>query len=497
VRAVQKAGYTESPLEDGTLDPFTVKRIPMSSLTARAVEGLEGVSSRDAQKAKNLFALGVLSWLYDRPTDVTEKWIGAKFKGPVREANLAAFRAGWSFGETSELIDVQVKVGRNVDIEPGTYRNINGTEAAALGLIAASVKSGLPLVFGAYPITPASDLLHALARRQDLGVRTIQAEDEIAAASMALGAAFGGALGVTCTSGPGLDLKTETIGLAVMLELPMLIIDVQRAGPSTGMPTKTEQSDLLQALYGRHGESPLPVLASSSPGQSFEMVYEAVRIAITYRTPVILLSDLFVANSSEPWRIPSAASLPPIDPRFRTTPASEDTFLPYARDDRLARPWAIPGTPGLAHRIGGLEKADGTGAISYDGLNHQRMTDLRAAKVAGIEVPDVEVHGEADADLLVLGWGSSYGTIRAGARRVRERGGRVATAHLHHLNPMPANLGEVLRSYERVLVPEMNSGQHAHELRAMYLVDVESYAKVQGQPLLPSEMEDQIWQRLS
>ncbi len=281
----------------------------MSSLTTRAVEDLDGVSSRDAQKAKNLFALGVLSWLYDRPTDVTEKWIGAKFKGPVGAANLAAFRAGWSFGETSEMIDVQVKVGRNVDIEPGTYRNVNGTEATALGLVAASIKSGLPLVFGAYPITPASDLLHALSRRQDLGVRTIQAEDEIAAASMALGAAFGGALGVTCTSGPGLDLKTETIGLAVMLELPMVIIDVQRAGPSTGMPTKTEQSDLLQALYGRHGESPLPVLASSSPGQCFEMVYEAVRIAVTYRTPVILLSDLFVANSSEPWQIPSAASL--------------------------------------------------------------------------------------------------------------------------------------------------------------------------------------------
>ena len=310
VRAVQKAGYTENPLEDGTLDGFTIKRIPMSSLTTRAVEDLEGVSSRDAQKAKNLFALGVLSWLYDRPIDVTEKWIAGKFSGPVGAANLAAFRAGWSFGETSELIDVQVKVGRNVDITPGTYRNINGTEATALGLVAASIKSGLPLVFGAYPITPASDLLHSLSRRQDLGVRTMQAEDEIAAASMALGAAFGGALGVTCTSGPGLDLKTETIGLAVMLELPMLIIDVQRSGPSTGMPTKTEQSDLLQALYGRHGESPLPVIASSSPGQCFDAVYEAVRIAVSYRTPVILLSDLFVANSSEPWEIPSAGSTP-------------------------------------------------------------------------------------------------------------------------------------------------------------------------------------------
>ncbi len=494
VRAVQKAGYEVNPLEDGTLDGFTVKRIPMSSLTVRAVEDLEGVTSRDAQKAKNLFALGVLSWLYDRPTEVTEKWIRAKFSGHVMSANLAAFRAGWSFGETSELIDVQVTVNPNTEIAPGTYRNVNGTDATALGLVAASIKSGLPLVFGAYPITPASELLHSLSRRQDMGVRTIQAEDEIAAASIALGAAFGGALGVTCTSGPGLDLKTETIGLAVTLELPMVIIDVQRAGPSTGMPTKTEQSDLLQALYGRHGESPLPVLAASSPGQCFEAVYEAVRIAVTYRTPVILLSDLFVANSSEPWKIPSAADLPPIDPRFRTTPS--ESFLPYARDDNLARPWAVPGTPGLAHRIGGLEKQDGSGNISYDGPNHARMTELRAAKIDGIEVPDLEVHGDADADLLVLGWGSSYGTIRAGARRVREGGGRVATAHLRHLRPLPANTGALLRKYEKVLVPEMNSGQLAHELRARYLVNVESYGKVQGQPLMPSEMENQIWQRL-
>ncbi len=495
VRAVQKAGYEVNPLEDGTLDGFTVKRVPMSSLTVRAVEDLEGVTSRDAQKAKNLFALGVLSWLYDRPTEVTEKWIRAKFSGHVMAANLAAFRAGWSFGETSELIDVQVTVNPNTEVDPGTYRNVNGTDATALGLVAASIKSGLPLVFGAYPITPASDLLHSLSRRQDMGVRTIQAEDEIAAASIALGASFGGALGVTCTSGPGLDLKTETIGLAVTLELPMIIIDVQRAGPSTGMPTKTEQSDLLQALYGRHGESPLPVLAPSSPGQCFEAVYEAVRIAVTYRTPVILLSDLFIANSSEPWKIPAAGSLPVIEPRFRTTPS--ESFLPYARDDNLARPWAIPGTPGLAHRIGGLEKQDGSGNISYDGPNHARMTELRAAKIDGIEVPDLEVHGDADADLLVLGWGSSYGTIRAGARRVREGGGRVATAHLRHLRPMPANTGALLRKYEKVLVPEMNSGQLAHELRARYLVNVESYGKVQGQPLMPSEMENQIWQRLS
>jgi 2-oxoglutarate ferredoxin oxidoreductase subunit alpha len=496
VRAVQKAGYEVSPLEDGTLDQFTVRRVPMSSLTQRAVEGVAGASSRDAQKAKNLFALGVLSWLYDRPIQVTERWIRAKFGDtPTAEANLAAFRAGWSFGETSELIDVQVKVNPSSDAPSGTYRNLNGTEATALGLIAASVKSRLPLVFGAYPITPASELLHALSRHQAMGVRTIQAEDEIAAASIALGAAFGGALGVTCTSGPGMDLKTETIGLAVTLELPMVIIDVQRAGPSTGMPTKTEQSDLLQALHGRHGESPLPVLAASSPGQCFDAVYEAVRTAITYRTPVILLSDLFLANSSEPWRIPAAVDLDPIDPCFRTKGGNGTPFLPYARDDRLARPWAVPGTPGLQHRIGGLEKADGSGNISYDGANHQRMTDLRAGKVAGIEVPDLDVDG--DGDLLVLGWGSSYGSIGAGARRVREAGGRVATAHLRHLNPLPANLGDVLRSFERVLVPEMNSGQLAHELRAQFLVDVESYTKVRGQPLLPSEMEQAILERLS
>jgi 2-oxoglutarate/2-oxoacid ferredoxin oxidoreductase subunit alpha len=496
VRALQKAGYATSPLEDGTLDPFVVKRIPMSSLTQRAVAEVEGVTSRDAQKAKNLFALGVLSWLYDRPIDVIERWVRAKFgDSSMAAANLAAFHAGWSFGETSELIDVQVTVKANTDVAPGTYRNLNGTEATALGLIAASIKSGLPLVFGAYPITPASDLLHTLSRHGALGVRTVQAEDEIAAASIALGAAFGGCLGVTCTSGPGLDLKTETIGLAVTLELPMLIIDVQRAGPSTGMPTKTEQSDLLQALHGRHGESPLPVVAAQSPGQCFDAVYEAVRIAVAYRTPVILLSDLFLANSSEPWRVQSAADLPAIDPRIRTAAPDGAPFLPYVRDDNLARPWAIPGTPGLQHRIGGLEKHDGSGAISYDGANHQRMTELRAAKVAGIEVPDVEVRDDVDADLLVLGWGSSYGTIRAGARRVRERGGRVATAHLRHLNPLPGNLGEVLRSYARVLVPEMNTGQLAHELRARYLVDVETYAKVQGQPLLPSEMEREIWQR--
>ena len=356
-RNLQKAGYDANPLEDGSLEGFHLIRIPMTSLTARATEAMERVSTRDAGRAKNLFALGVVSWLYDRPTEPTERWIRGKFgdkPGPL-EANLAAFRAGWNFGETSELVDVQYRVDPATDVPAGTYRNVNGTTATALGLIAASVRSGLPLVLASYPITPASELLHELARHQDMGVRTIQAEDEIAAAGMALGAAFGGALGVTATSGPGLDLKTETIGLAVALELPLVVIDVQRAGPSTGMPTKTEQSDLLAAIHGRHGESPLPVIAASTPGQCFEAAYEAARIAVTYRTPVILLSDLFLANSSEPWRIPDADALPPIDPAFAQP---GEPFSPYARDEKGARPWAIPGTPGLEHRIGGLEKED-------------------------------------------------------------------------------------------------------------------------------------------
>jgi 2-oxoglutarate ferredoxin oxidoreductase subunit alpha len=498
VRNLEKAGYQTNPLEDGSLQAFTVKRIPMTTLTMRAVEAMEGVGSRDAQRAKNLFALGLLSWLYDRPTEVTEGWIEKKFatKPAAMEANIAAFRAGWSFGETSELIDVQYHVAPAQDVPPGTYRNINGTTATALGLVAASMKSGLPLVLASYPITPASELLHELSRHQKLGVRTIQAEDEIAAANMALGAAFGGALGVTGTSGPGMDLKAETIGLAVMLELPMVIVDVQRAGPSTGMPTKTEQSDLLLALYGRHGESPLPVVAASTPGQCFQAAYEAVRIAVRYRTPVILLEDLFIANSTEPWSIPRAADLQPIDPGFMTTPPEDGPFLPYSRNDDGARPWAIPGTPGLQHRIGGLEKQNGTGNISYEPANHATMTALRSDKVAGVDVPPLEVDADAEATVLVIGWGSSYGTIRAAARRVREAGHPVACAHFHHLNPLPANTGEVLRSFDRVLLPEMNTGQLAKVLRAEYLVDVESYCKVEGQPLFAAELEKEILDRL-
>src|SRR5579859_4546649 len=498
-RNLEKAGYGANPLEDGSLADFRVHRIPMTSLTQRAVEGVEDASTRDASRAKNLFALGVLSWLYGRPTDVTERWIDQKFarNPPVLKANMAAFHAGHAFGETTELLDVQYRVPPSADAPPGIYRNVNGTTALALGLVAASVRSRLPLVLASYPITPASELLHELSRHAGFGVRTIQAEDEIAAAGMALGAAFGGRLGVTATSGPGLDLKAETIGLAVALELPMIVVDVQRAGPSTGMPTKTEQSDLLAALYGRHGESPLPVLAPTTPAGCFDTAFEAVQIAIRYRTPVILLSDSFLSSSSEPWRLPAVADLVEIDPDFAAAPPEGEPFMPYARDDRLARPWAIPGTAGLQHRIGGLEKADQTGNISYDGANHALMTDLRSRKIAGIaaEIPPLEVDADPGAKLLVLGWGSSQGAIRAGARRARLEGCHVATAQLSHLNPLPANIDEVLRSFDRVVVPEMNTGQLAQILRARTLLDIESYSKVRGQPLQASEIEQLIVER--
>ncbi len=493
-RNLLKAGYESNPLEDDTLSAFQVTRVPMTMLCQRAAEAIDGATSRDAQKARNLFALGLVCWMYDRPIDGTERWLNEKFAGTpvVRDVNLAALRAGYNFGDTNELVGPRVQVAPAEDVPPGVYRNVNGTQALALGLVAASIRSGLNLTFAAYPITPASELLHDLARRADLGVRTVQAEDEIAAAGIALGASYGGGLGVTATSGPGMDLKAETIGLAVMLELPLVVVDAQRAGPSTGMPTKTEQSDLLMALYGRHGEAPLPVVAAATPGHCFDAAFEAARIAIRYRTPVILLSDSFLANSSEPWRVPAAADLPRIDPRFASSPDPDTPFLPYARDEHGARPWALPGTPGAQHQIGGLEKADGVGTISYDPANHARMTELRAAKVAGVAVPDVVVDGDDDAELLVIGWGSTAGAIRAGVRRVRERGRNVARAHLHHLNPLPANLGEVLRRYPRVLMPELNTGQLARVLRAEHLVDVRTYSKVEGRPFQAAELEAAI-----
>ena len=491
-RNLEKVGYAGHPLEDGSLAEYRIHRIPMTSLTTKAIEGIEEASTRDAGRAKNLFALGVLSWLYGRPADVTEKWLKRRFaeRPAALKANLAAFNAGWSFGETTELLEVQYRVAPATDVPPGTYRNVNGTQALSMGLIAASVKSGLPLVVASYPITPASEILHELSKHTQLGISTVQAEDEIAAAGMALGAAFGGRLGVTATSGPGMDLKAETIGLAVTLELPLIIIDVQRAGPSTGMPTKTEQSDLLMALHGRHGESPIPVIAPSTPADCFKAAFEAVSVAVRYRTPVILLSDGFLATSSEPWLIPDVAALGDIDPAFAVAADGGDPFRPYARDAKLARPWAVPGTPGLQHRIGGIEKADGTGDISYAPANHQKMTDLRAAKIAGIaeELAPLSVDADPDAKLLVLGWGSTQGAIRAGVRLARDAGLSVASAHLRHLNPWPPNLGHVLRSFDRVLVPEMNSGQLSMLLRAAFLVDIESYTKVQGLPLTAAEI---------
>jgi 2-oxoglutarate ferredoxin oxidoreductase subunit alpha len=495
-RNVEKAGYAEDPTSDGSLDAYQVVKVPMTSLTLRSVEHL-GVGKREADRAKNMFALGLLSWMYGRPVETTLGWLERKFTNQtlIYDANVAAFKAGYAFGETTELFAHSYQV-KAAPVEPGTYRNVAGSTALAWGLVAAADRAQLPLFYASYPITPASELLHELSRHKNFGVITLQAEDEIAAANMALGAAFAGHLGVTGTSGPGMDLKAETLGLAVIMELPMVIVDVQRAGPSTGMPTKTEQADLLLAMFGRHGESPMPILAPGSPSDCFQIAFEATRIAVRYRTPVIVLSDTFLSNSSEPWRLPQVDDLPTIDPAFAE---ANGPFQPYARDERLARPWARPGTPGLVHRIGGLEREDLTGNISYEAENHQRMTDLRHAKVAGIaeEIPPVEVDDpDGDAELLVVGWGSTLGTIRAAARRARASGRSVATTHLRHLHPFPPNLGEVVRRYPRVLVPEMNTGQLALLLRAEFLVDARSYSKVQGLPIFAEELERAIEEAL-
>jgi 2-oxoglutarate ferredoxin oxidoreductase subunit alpha len=494
-RNLQKAGYADDPTTDGTLDGYQLFKVPMTSITVRAVEEL-GVSRKEAERSKNMFALGLVSWMYGRPTDVTLNWLHKKFgdKPQVYDANVAAFKAGYNFGETTELFATSYVV-KPAPAKPGTYRNISGATALAWGLVAAAERSGLRLFYASYPITPASELLHELSRLKNFGVITLQAEDEIAAANVALGASFAGDLGVTGTSGPGMDLKAETLGLAVILELPMVIVDVQRAGPSTGMPTKTEQGDLLLAMFGRHGESPMPIVAARSPGHCFEAAMEAARIAVAYRTPVILLSDTFLANSSEPWPLPDVESLPTIDPDFATGPNAGQEFLPYLRNERLARPWAVPGTRGTRHRIGGLEKEEGTGDISYDPQNHERMTHLRAAKVARVadEVPPLEVDDPGgDADLLVLGWGSTYGAIRACAGRLRAAGRRVATAHLMHLNPFPANTGEVVGRYPKVLIPEANLGQLALLVRGRYLVDARSYMQVQGLPIHLDELEAEM-----
>jgi 2-oxoglutarate ferredoxin oxidoreductase subunit alpha len=512
-RNLTKAGYTSNPLAalgdaNDQLGDFQVFALDLTGMTVEAVKQF-GLSRKDAARAKNMFALGLLSWMYGRPIETTIAFLGKRFAKveDIRDANIAAFKAGWNFGETTETFAVQYEV-KPAPMAPGVYRNISGNLALAYGLVAGSVQSGLDIVLGTYPITPASDILHELSKHKAFGVTTFQAEDEIAGIGAAIGAAFSGKLGITSTSGPGIALKSEAIGLAVMTELPLVVIDVQRGGPSTGLPTKTEQADLLQAMFGRNGEAPVPIVAPQSPGDCFDAAVEAIRIAVTYRTPVMLLSDGYLANGSEPWKIPMVEDLPTIDPGFATEknhlpngPEGEDAeFWPYLRDEEtLARPWAIPGTPGLEHRIGGLEKADGHGNISYEAANHDLMVRTRQAKVDRIadSLPPLEVddppgpNGET-AKVLVIGWGSTYGPIGAGARRVRKAGYQVAQVHLRHLNPFPKDLGEILKRYDKVLVPEMNLGQLALLLRGKYLVDAIGYNHVRGLPLKAAELAEAI-----
>lgn len=500
-RALTKVGYATNPLNDGSLDGYNVHPIALTSMTVEALAGFN-VTKKEAERAKNMFALGMLLWLFSRPIEPTLAFLEQKFgkKPDILAANRAALQAGWSFGETTESFANQYVV-KPAHMPAGTYRNINGNLALAYGLIAASVRAKTPLFLGSYPITPASDILHELSKHKNFGVRTFQAEDEIAGIGAALGASYAGMIGITTTSGPGLALKSETIGLAVALELPLVIIDVQRGGPSTGLPTKTEQSDLLQAMFGRNGEAPVPIIAAQSPGDCFDAAIEAVRIAVTYRTPVLLLSDGYLANGSEPWRIPQENELPEIDVKFadgsnHTLPDGTEVFWPFKRDpETLARPWAIPGVAGLEHRIGGLEKADGTGNISYDPANHDFMVRTRAAKVEGISktISNLDVDDPSgQAKVLVIGWGSTYGPVESACRRLRLQGVKVAHAHLRHINPFPANTGEVLKRYEKVVIPEMNLGQLSMLLRAKYLVDAIGYNQVRGLPFKTQELMDAI-----
>ena len=504
-RDLTKAGYAANPLNDGSLSAFSVFEVPMTSMTTEVCKEA-GVKPRDAERSKNFFALGLVSWLFIRPTEPTITWIAERFgaKPQVAEANTRAFRAGYDFGETAELFHQRYEVTA-APFASGEYVNITGNTATSWGLIAASQQAGLPLFLGSYPITPASDILHELSKRKEFGVRTFQAEDEIAGVGAAIGAAFGGSLAVTTTSGPGMDLKAEAIGLAVSMELPLVIIDVQRAGPSTGLPTKVEQADLLSSLYGRHGESPVPVLAPKTPGECFAAAIEACRIALTYRTPVILLTDAYLANGTEPWLVPAVEDLPKIVIDFATepngtSPAGEPTFLPYLRNQETnARPWAVPGTPGLEHRLGGLEKADGRGTVSYDGENHELMTNLRAKKVAGIK----SIYGDTfvddatgDATIAVLGWGSTYGAINAGVQRIREAGRKAAQIHVESLNPLPEKLGDILRGYTTVLIPELNQGQFIKLIREKYLIDAQGLNKMKGVPFQAAEIEAFILQHL-
>ncbi len=494
-RNLKKVGYAANPLEDGSLDDYILHAVDLTTVTVASVEEFD-LGRKDAARAKNMFALGLVSWMYGRDTETTAAFLSRRFADApeLRDSNIAALTAGYNFGETTEAFGVKFDIGP-APMEPGTYRSITGNLALAYGIVAAGVTSGLPVFLGSYPITPASDILHELSKHKKFGVTTFQAEDEIAGIGAALGAAFSGAIGVTTTSGPGISLKSETIGLAVMLELPLLVIDVQRGGPSTGLPTKTEQADLLQAMFGRNGEAPLPIIAPRSPADCFDTALEAARIAITYRTPVILLSDGYVANGSEPWLLPDVAELAPIDPGF-ATPNGSEPFQPYARDsDTLARPWAIPGVAGLEHRIGGLEKADVTGDISYDPDNHDAMVRLRQAKIDRIadDIGPTEVDDPGgEARVLVIGWGSSFAPIGAACKGVRRKGIPVAHAHLRHLNPFPPDLGALLDRYDKVLVPEMNLGQLRMLLRAHYLVDALGHNRVRGMPLQVAELIDTI-----
>ena len=489
------AGYEKNPIEDGTLANYKVFSADITGMTLKAVESL-GLNNRAAVRCKNFFALGLVYWLYNREPQHTVEYIESKFKDPsLREANLRALKAGYHFGETAELFDRSYEV-REAKIAKGKYRNISGNEALSLGFLAAAELSGLDLFLGSYPITPASDILHALASHKNLGVRTFQAEDEIAAICAAIGASYCGALALTTTSGPGLALKGEAMGLALMLELPLIIVDVQRAGPSTGMPTKTEQADLMQVMYGRNGEAPLPVIAASSPGDCFHTAIEACRMAVTHMTPVVLLSDGYIANSAEPWPVPDMSSIPRIPVKFQT---DKEGFMPYARDEKLARPWALPGTPGLEHRIGGIEKQHLTGNISYDPQNHEFMCKMRADRVQKIadSLPPTEIYGDQEGDLLVLGWGNTTGALRAGVESVRSSTGKkIGHVQLRWLNPMPNDLGDIFKRFKRVLVPELNLGQLVKLIRARYLIDARPFNKIQGQPFKESEIVAAIKQQL-
>jgi 2-oxoglutarate ferredoxin oxidoreductase subunit alpha len=489
---LKKAGMATSPLEDRSLEAYRLFPVELTKLTRAALKET-GLDAKSMDRCKNFFALGMCYWLYNRSMDSTERWLDDKFKAKpmLAEANKLALKAGYAYCDATEAFQVRFEVPP-ARLAPGVYRNLSGNSALALGFVAAAQKAGLPLFQGSYPITPASDILHDLSTYKEFGVVTFQAEDEIAAITSAIGAAYAGSLAVTTTSGPGMALKTEAIGLATMVELPLVIVDIQRGGPSTGLPTKTEQADLLQALFGRNSEAPVPVLAPSSPGDCFWVALEASRIAIKYMVPVIVLSDGYLANGAEPWRVPAVEELPEIPVRFRTDPAG---FRPYAREPHtLARPWTVPGTPGLEHRVGGLEKQDGSGNISYDPLNHETMVRLRAAKVDAVvaDVPDVVPAGDPDGDLLLVGWGSTCGAITAALGAQRAKGRRIGHVHLRYLNPLPKNLGEVVRRYRRVLVPELNMGQLVFVLRARYLVDAIGYAKVQGKPFRQSELEAKI-----